>query len=700
MKAFTRISLVIALVLAMLIPTYAQPVFAAKITTTPSGYTCAEDVVYKKTGKYVHNWGARGETSTFLSTYALDFYSASESYATLSQIAGGSSQSNAPSSALYKSLQTVMKSHHSFINNYDQIKDYCKYTDCVLGDSAYLSSFYSGKMVGGNWVSGGTTWNREHTWPNSKGLAGSDENDIMMIRPTIPTENGSRGNKAYGVSSEYHNPGESVHGDCARIALYVYVRWGNTSYMWGSAGVIENLEILLQWMEEDPVDTWEMGRNDAVQSITGTRNIFVDYPEYAWLLFGKGNEMPTDMATPSGIACGGDYPVPPVGGGDGGDTPVKPENPPVTNAKETIELTSTALGLGNYADSSAQVGGYTFDFIELGDYGSGIQMRNKTKTSTLWNATEFNYPITRIDFLYNETQAKHTNEKALKIELGTTSAFNSQTTYLSTKTGVVNYSIVPEGEYTYVRFSDNITYSLYFDSITIYLGGTTEGGGNGGSDTPVKPDEPTEYETLSIAEALVIGEGLAHDAVTDTKYYISGTITEIKDTYYGNMTIKDENGDSIYVYGTFDADGTNRFGYYENPPQVGDKVKLLSVVSNYNGAQLKNAWIIEYGSNGGSNTDSSINSSVNSSTPIKPDSSVNNNCSHEYGAWEIVASATVDTDGLKVRTCEKCGHKEEKIIPATDLGSCKASLSVSSLGGMMLVIALAVVGKKKIFANN
>ena len=117
MKAFTRISLVIALVLAMLIPTYAQPVFAAKITTTPSGYTCAEDVVYKKTGKYVHNWGARGETSTFLSTYALDFYSASESYATLSQIAGGTSQSNAPSSALYKSLQSVMKSHHTFINN-------------------------------------------------------------------------------------------------------------------------------------------------------------------------------------------------------------------------------------------------------------------------------------------------------------------------------------------------------------------------------------------------------------------------------------------------------------------------------------------------------------------------------------------------------------------------------------------------------
>ena len=36
---------------------------------------------------------------------------------------------------------------------------------------------------------------------------------------------------------------------------------------------------LLRWIEEDPVDTWELGRNDSVEAITGTRNVFVDYPE-------------------------------------------------------------------------------------------------------------------------------------------------------------------------------------------------------------------------------------------------------------------------------------------------------------------------------------------------------------------------------------------------------------------------------------
>lgn len=195
-----------------------------------------------------------------------------------------------------------MKAEHSYEISYQATRDLYKYTDCLLNDTAHISSFYSGKELSGTWDSG-ATWNREHTWPNSKGLNGNDENDIMMLRPTSVSENSSRGNTAYGEGSSYYDPGESVRGDCARIVLYVYVRWGNTSKMWGTSGVIENLDILLKWMEEDPVDTWEMGRNDAVESITGTRNVFVDYPEYAWLLFGE--EIPDDMSTPSGIAKNG-----------------------------------------------------------------------------------------------------------------------------------------------------------------------------------------------------------------------------------------------------------------------------------------------------------------------------------------------------------------------------------------------------------
>lgn len=309
MKIIAKISLLVALVACIAAPTASVQAYAAE----PTGYTSAEDVEYAKVGGYVVNWGVRGEDCVFLSEYAESFYEGDFEYSLLAQNEGGSSQSNAPQSELYKALQSMMKAKHTKITEYQETRQMYRYTDCEGNDYSTISSFYSAKSLSGTWDSG-KTWNREHTWPNSKGLGGSDEDDIMMLRPTSKSENSSRGNTAYGEGSGYYDPGESVRGDCARIMLYTYTRWGNTGRMWGKSGVMESLEILLKWMEEDPVDTWEMGRNDAVQSITGTRNAFVDYPEYAWLLFGE--EVPEDMTTPSGLAKNGeatpDTPTPPV----------------------------------------------------------------------------------------------------------------------------------------------------------------------------------------------------------------------------------------------------------------------------------------------------------------------------------------------------------------------------------------------------
>ena len=255
------------------------------------------------TATYTYNWGSRGTVATELSAAAKAFYVAEgTSYEELSALSGATSTSSVPSSALYKALKSLMAGAHDHETSYDETRGLYRYTDCQNGGGK-ISSFYSGTLIGPDW-DGGTTWNREHTWPNSKGLAGNDENDIMMLRPTSVIENSSRGNKAYGKSSNYYNPnGESggkydLRGDVSRIVLYVYTRWGNTSYMWGEAGVMESKEVLLEWMEADPVDTWEMGRNDAVQSITGTRNVFVDYPELGFLLFNE--EIPAGMTTPSG----------------------------------------------------------------------------------------------------------------------------------------------------------------------------------------------------------------------------------------------------------------------------------------------------------------------------------------------------------------------------------------------------------------
>lgn len=270
---------------------------------------------------YTYNWGTRGtvaDEDDFARSTAEEWYDKyNTSYSELSALSGASSTSSVPSSALYLQLKSLMTKAHGYTNGYKENNTLLKYTDCQNGGGA-ISSFYSGKSIGPSWDG---TWNKEHTWPNSKGLGGSDEDDVMMIRPTSTSENSGRGNTAYGNSSGYYHPNKEsdtdndyntissgeldLRGDCARIFLYVYVRWGNVNgngeyTTWGSRGVMESKEVLLEWMEEDPVDTWELGRNDAVQSITGTRNVFVDYPELAFQLFNEN--VPAGYDTPSGGA--------------------------------------------------------------------------------------------------------------------------------------------------------------------------------------------------------------------------------------------------------------------------------------------------------------------------------------------------------------------------------------------------------------
>ena len=262
------------------------------MVTTPTGYTSASQVVYVTENGYIVNWGARGEEISFLSTYAENFYTGSYTFDILSGMS---------SSQLYTALQTLMESNHVTFTKYSSsnaldCKNLFLYTDCLLSNTSYVSTLYRGLYVSSTWNS--AVYNQEHVWPNSKcaGTNNTDIGDIMHLRPANPSENSSRGNLAYGESDGYYDPGLSVRGDVARTVLYMYTRWGNTN-LFGIDGVIESEEILLKWIAEDPVDTWEMGRNDSVQSITGTRNVFVDYPEYAYLLLGE--EIPADLKTPS-----------------------------------------------------------------------------------------------------------------------------------------------------------------------------------------------------------------------------------------------------------------------------------------------------------------------------------------------------------------------------------------------------------------
>lgn len=276
MKQIFKRSISIVTVCMLLVVMCFTNVSAA--STTATGYTKASDVVYKyvntqntkwtyRINNVIVNWGARGENCVFLSKYATAYYTGNNTFDKLSQLKGGTTQTNSPGTALYNALHAIMDVN--FAHDYDRTRSMYQYTDCVSGDNSKLLLFYSSKFVGGEWVSGGTTFNREHLWPQSKGCnkgtpAGAD---MMILRPADPGGNSSRGNKAFGESSGYYKPTDDVKGDIARSLLYAYVRWEKADKMWGNGqdyGVMENLTILLKWMQEDPVDTWEMGRNDAV----------------------------------------------------------------------------------------------------------------------------------------------------------------------------------------------------------------------------------------------------------------------------------------------------------------------------------------------------------------------------------------------------------------------------------------------------
>lgn len=153
---------------------------------------------------------------------------------------------------------------------------------------------YNRASVSGTW-DGGTTWNREHVWPQSKlGESAVNEvaniaSDLQNLKPANPSINSSRGNFPYAAGSGIHGfvtggyfPGEADKGDLARILFYMHVRWNliiNTS-------TVGDLDVLLRWHIQDPVDDFERNRNELIYAYQDNRNPFIDHPEFAERIWG------------------------------------------------------------------------------------------------------------------------------------------------------------------------------------------------------------------------------------------------------------------------------------------------------------------------------------------------------------------------------------------------------------------------------
>lgn len=250
------------------------------------------------------------------------YYTGDYTYATLY---------NLTEDALFSKLTTLMGETSKHKNNgysYDALKGHYVNVDKDLNradNEDYILDAYDGARIHGTW-DGGSTYDREHTWPQSKG---SDKGipmgyDMHCVRPLHPGVNSKRGNLGYGEDTEvYFDPdnfsypnshplaGQSVknthphykainlgtsRGDVARCIIYYYMMYGEApdgsrgTYYNGAAqlldklgndGVFESLRILIKWHMQDPPSLIEMVRNDGAQNYQGNRNPFIDYPELA-----------------------------------------------------------------------------------------------------------------------------------------------------------------------------------------------------------------------------------------------------------------------------------------------------------------------------------------------------------------------------------------------------------------------------------
>ncbi|MBE6958384.1 MAG: hypothetical protein E7447_04450 [Ruminococcaceae bacterium] len=281
-----------------------------------------------------YNTGTRHDYNAVLSDQALAYYTGNNTWDKLSQLEGGTEDCLDMSSDMFYALNMLMTDTMENSVSYSSLPDYWKYTDASDGSSGtiwfYLDSTDSGAM------------SREHVWPKSHASFHEKDGgcDLHHLRPSISNINSSRGNlimgnvqgtsgaKTYtynGTDVLYRTStlcevNDNIKGDVARIFLYVWCRWeepnlfkdtpnpviGANDSANDGGKVIESLDTLLQWCEIDPVDSWEMSRNDKVQDVQGNRNVFIDYPEFAWLIFGR--DVPSGYNTPSdngGSASGG-----------------------------------------------------------------------------------------------------------------------------------------------------------------------------------------------------------------------------------------------------------------------------------------------------------------------------------------------------------------------------------------------------------
>jgi 2',3'-cyclic-nucleotide 2'-phosphodiesterase (5'-nucleotidase family) len=92
-----------------------------------------------------------------------------------------------------------------------------------------------------------------------------------------------------------------------------------------------------------------------------------------------------------------------------------------------------------------------------------------------------------------------------------------------------------------------------------------------------------QAQLITIAQANAIGEALGENESTPQAYQLTGVVTAVENTTYGNLYIADEAGNTFYLYGLYDSTGRIRYDGMDAPPQVGDTITVIGAITKYVG---------------------------------------------------------------------------------------------------------------------
>ncbi len=236
-----------------------------------------------------------------------------------------------------------------------------------------------------------------------------------------------------------------------------------------------------------------------------------------------------------------------------------------------------------------------------------------------------------------------------------------------------------------INYGDN-TPELNKGGQIVSINGTTgdstggDGDGEGDKDPVAKPAN---------AAKVTINEFLEKEVNTTDWYEITGTITSIANTSYGNFNVEDETG-KVYVYGLIKewADGKNDKSFSQIGLKVGDKVTFWTLRSENNGtaqAGGSNCPALYISHEAGTETTYPTGSVV----LTFPDDNKNNNAANDYtSTW----TAKIGSNEFSIENFNnykwdgwayiKCGRKKDpsvaKITNATAVEAKVAKVAVTA----------------------